>query len=254
MRSNQKQLELAPPELSLVMPCYNEALGIETLLMEWLDVLRIEVESFELIVINDGSTDGTGRILDKIRRESGELRVFHQLNVGHGRAIRRGYEVARGRFVAQVDSNGCVDTSDFFRLWALRNQYSLVLGRRTHRIDSFLRRGSAYLSRRTIRLLFDVQLSDPDTPLRIMHADLLKQLLPIIPKTQHGLNLALSVLFKRMGANNVVEIPVPFRLRSLGKYHSSVVSTLSATGNVMGELINLKWTAIRHPLSNFHNN
>src|SRR3989338_8550426 len=99
---------LPQPELSIVMPCYNESAGIEPVLMEWLLFLRgLKLSSFEIVVINDGSTDGTGRILDKLRRESRELRVFHQLNVGHGRAVRRGYETARGRYVAQVDSNGC---------------------------------------------------------------------------------------------------------------------------------------------------
>src|SRR5439155_6811729 len=99
---------ISNPELSLVIPCYNEADAIENVVRDWcvsLDELVGE-GNYEILIVNDGSTDGTGRILDRIRRERKCLRVIHQLNLGHDVAARRGYDLARGRFVAQIDGNG----------------------------------------------------------------------------------------------------------------------------------------------------
>ncbi|MBI3294586.1 MAG: glycosyltransferase family 2 protein [Deltaproteobacteria bacterium] len=231
----------APPlELSVVMPCYNEALGLEATLNAWLVALRDRVGSFEILVINDGSSDGSGRILDRIRRENRELRVFHQLNVGHGRAIRRGYELSRGKFVAQVDLNGRYEISDFFRLWELRDSFSMVLGHRTHRIDSWARRGASRINRRTIQWLFKVQITDPEVPFRIMRNDVLRGILPKIPPSQDITNLALSVLFKQLGDASVAEVPIPFRFRAFGKERQGFLSAVSTTTQVMTSLINLR--------------
>ncbi len=222
------------------MPCFNEAVGLESTLLLWIGTLKETVGAFEILVINDGSSDGSGRILDKLRRDNRNLRVFHQLNVGHGRSVRRGYELARGQYVAQVDLNGSFEVMDFLRLWEVREDYRMVLGRRTHRIDSWVKRGTAGLSRRTVQWLFDVEMYDPDVPFRIMNGEILRQLLPLVQKSQVNPNLALSVLFKRLGKNSVGEVPVPFRFRAHGKSRSGLLATLSATGTVVAELINLK--------------
>src|SRR5262249_8248265 len=93
-------------ELSVVMPCFNESPTIETTLREWESYFSELTPSFEIIVVNDGSKDGTGRILDRLRKEMKNLRVIHQLNLGHGRAARRGYEAARGKYVLELDCDG----------------------------------------------------------------------------------------------------------------------------------------------------
>ena len=228
------------PELSLVMPCYNEAVGLEATLNAWMLSIRDRIGSFEILVINDGSSDGSGRILDRIRRDNRELRVFHQLNVGHGRAVRRGYELSRGRFVAQVDLNGRYEISDFFRLWDLRDSFSLVLGHRTHRIDSWARRGASRINRRAIQWLFNVQMTDPEVPFRIMRNDVLKDLLLRVPPSQEITNLALSVLFKQLGEGAVAEVPIPFRFRPFGRDRQGLLSTVSSTTQVVTSLINLR--------------
>lgn len=248
MKSKNASPASSLPELSLVMPCFNEASGLEALLETWLVGLRERIESFEVLVINDGSSDGSGRILDRMRKENRELRVFHQLNVGHGPSIRRGYELARGQYVAQADLNGCFEVSDFLRMWDLRDKYALVLGRRTHRIDSWANRQAARLSRRTVRWLFDMELLDPDVPFRIMNGLVLRKFLRQLPKSQSSPNLALSVFFRLIGQASVFEMPVPFRFRSFGKSRSGLISNLSASGTVLAELLRLKLASVRNKL------
>src|SRR5581483_9301809 len=108
----------------------NEAAHLEETLRAWETELNEQIKDFELLVINDGSKDGSGRLLDRLRKEMKNLRVIHQLNLGYERAIRRGYEASRGQYIAQVDLNGLYEPSDFLKLWENRRDQKLVLGKR----------------------------------------------------------------------------------------------------------------------------
>lgn len=243
MSSFEKANSNQQPDLSVVFPCYNEAVGIEPLINEWLSLLRQHVPGFEMIVINDGSSDGTGRILDRLRRENRELRVFHQLNGGHGHAVRRGYEAAKGRYVLQVDANGCYEFSDFLRLWQLKEERKLILGRRTHRLDSLLRRSASTLSRKLVNALFKANLNDPGSPFRLIERNALMMALPSIPKGFQGTNLAITVLLARGATHAVTEIPVPYRHRTIGKDKSGSVEMVRSGLCVVCELLCLRMTA-----------
>src|SRR5262249_49409827 len=115
------------PELSIVIPCYNEADAIENVVRDWCTFLGelVGEVNYEILIVNDGSTDGTGRILDRIRKEQRCLRVIHQLNLGHDVAVRRGYDLARGRYVAQIDGNGRHEPTEFTAMWEKRGDYRL---------------------------------------------------------------------------------------------------------------------------------
>ena len=202
------------PELSVVMPCYNEADLIEGVVREWVDQLRQEVPgAFEIIVVNDGSMDGTGRVLDRLRRELPCLRVLHQLNVGHDIAIRRAYELARGRYVLQVDTNGCCDPADFLSLWIHRHEHPLVLGYRIHRQDGLLHRLGTELLTRIISLLFRYPIKDPNVPFRLLHKQTALNYLRAFPPAIRSVNLALTVSMKRDYPQLVAEVPIPHRMR-----------------------------------------
>ncbi|MEZ4751713.1 MAG: glycosyltransferase family 2 protein [Bdellovibrionota bacterium] len=139
--------------------------------------------NLSLVIVNDGSNDGTGRSLDGLRREHSEIRVVHQLHIGHGRAVRRGYETARGRYVLQVDSSGRYDPSDFLRMWRTRDQFHLILGQRTHRLDSWPRRTANAGLRTVLRWLFGIRLSDPNVPFRLYSRVALISYLKTLPQT-----------------------------------------------------------------------
>src|SRR5215469_13694921 len=86
-------------ELCLVMPAYNEQGCIEAVVNEWLQELAVAIPSgrYLAIVVNDGSKDGTGGILDNLAAREPKLEVIHQANGGHGAALLRGYREAVDR-------------------------------------------------------------------------------------------------------------------------------------------------------------
>lgn len=93
--------------LTIVVPCYNA----EPHMRRCLDsLLKADIASMEILIINDGSTDGTGAVADSYAHQCpGRVRVFHQENGGHGAGVMKGLEHAQGRFFKVVDSDDWID-------------------------------------------------------------------------------------------------------------------------------------------------
>lgn len=235
-------------ELSVIMPCYNESDGIEMVLREWSNALEKSVDSFEILVINDGSTDGTGRILDRLRKELKGVRVVHQLNVGHASSIRRGYELARGHHVLQVDSNGRYEVSDFGRMWEQRDRHAMVLAYRTHCLDSLFRRSLNGLIGFGSRVLFNVKLRDPNVPFRIIRREITQLYLRKIPSSSEAINLSLALLISRDFPDSICQIAVPFRARPKGTRHCSTLAFLTLWLQIAGDLFRLRITTLTFQL------
>ena len=127
--------------LSIVMPAYNEEEVIEVVVEQWTSMLTREfpTDSTRLIVVNDGSRDKTGAILDSIKSRYPKLMVVHQPNGGHGNAVVNGYRQAvaiDSEYVFQTDSDDQFVTEDFRKLWAKRNDSPFILGYREERFDA----------------------------------------------------------------------------------------------------------------------
>lgn len=196
------------PELSLVIPVYNGASGIAETLRRWDEVLG-DI-SREVIVLDDGSADGTGKILDELAASGSVrgLRVVHKPNSGHGPTIRRGYEMARGEWVFQADSDNEVAPAYFPRLWEARENVDLVLGRRMGRNENWVRRLATGLiplvtlpwSRRILR--------DINVPFRLYRREKLAEAILGISPDAFAPNALLSIRFARRGCR-IVSVGVP---------------------------------------------
>jgi glycosyltransferase involved in cell wall biosynthesis len=234
-------------ELSVVIPCFNEAERLENLLREWAQALETETPSFEIIVINDGSTDGSGRILDRLRKEMKFLRVIHQLNAGHDRAVRRGYELARGRYVLQVDANGCYEPTDFARMWPLRLSHPLVIAHRTHRLERFPWPLFALILRKLIQWFFGVTLQDPNVPFRLFLKEAALPHLARLPGHLDSVNLWLAVLMMRENPTTVTEVAVPYRRRPGAPSHLRLGSLAGTSMHLFSELVSLRLALMTRP-------
>lgn len=200
-------------ELSVVLAVHNENPHIEDLLRNWLEELRYEQISFEMIVVNDGSLDGTGRVLDRLRKDNAEVRLVHQLNLGRDRAIRRAYELAKGQYVLAITGNGRIEPSDFLLLWKERARGYLVLSKRSHRLDSYLDRKLSKFLSSLAKYFFNHDLAEPDCNLRLCLKEIIAPTLKQIPANSQCLNWSLSILTEKLFPGRVIEVTVPYRHR-----------------------------------------
>jgi len=206
-----------PATCIVVMPAFNEEACIGEVCREWLTMLE-GVPGSRLLVVNDGSTDRTAKILDALAQGSPALTVVHQGNAGHGAAILHGYHKALEmgcEWVCQVDSDGQFEARDFAELWARARHCRFVLGYRRRRRDPLHRRALSAALRVLILVLFGAHIRDPNVPFRLMEARYLDELLARVPATAFAPNVFLSILARRCG-RDFCEVQVAHASRRAG--------------------------------------
>lgn len=231
--------------LAIVMPAYNEAECIEPVVRSWHGVA--EKAGGTLIVVNDGSRDDTGKILDRIAPQLPHLKVVHQPNGGHGSAVLNGYQIALtsgADFVFQTDSDNQHLVEDFWTVWAQRESYPFILGIRATRIDTFGRKVISFINRMLNLLLFGVNLHDPNIPFRLMNSGLLRDFLAIMPPDVFAPNIFLSILAAKSGAP-LLQTPVTHLPRTTGKVSIVGSRLIKACFRTVGELVRFRWALFR---------
>ncbi len=106
-------------ELLIVLPVFNEEASVRKVVVEWIQEVENWSDHFLLLVINDGSTDGTAKALNRLKAQFGDrLEIHERENRGHGQSCLEGYRIACERgieYVFQIDSDGQCDPQYFFR-------------------------------------------------------------------------------------------------------------------------------------------
>ncbi|MBN1346476.1 MAG: glycosyltransferase family 2 protein [Phycisphaerae bacterium] len=167
------------PEISVLAPVYNEADCIERVVRYWNDVLDQWPRSSEIVLGNDGSTDGTGEILERLSGEMPRLRVnTRHKNGGYGAALASAIAGSRGNLVVTLDSDGQFDLADARGLIERLETEDLdaVTGRRASKRDSFMRVLADRTLNRIVRLMFGVTLRDTNCALKVIRGDLARAL------------------------------------------------------------------------------
>lgn len=203
------------PELSVVMPAYNEEDAVGDVVGSWakeLDALGID---YEMRVYDDGSTDATGAVLRGLAARMPRVIAVSQANRGHGPTILGGYRQSRGTWVFQTDSDGEIPAAGFADLWVRREEYDLLLGYRTGRRAPLGRRVVTRGCRLAVRALFGAAVRDVNTPYRLMRRSWLQLVLPRIPGDAFAPNVILTGLAGR-GGLRIYEHAVPYHARKTG--------------------------------------
>jgi dolichol-phosphate mannosyltransferase len=205
-----------PPQLSVIMPAYNEEGAIEAAVAEVRDWALDRIRGAELVVVDDGSRDRTGAILDALAAVDPRIRVIHRVNGGHGPALRTGLEAARGDYLFLMDSDGQIPLSAFGPLWnAVGGGHDAAFGVRAHRQDPVLRLWLTRVIRRVLPMLFGVRLADANVPFKLLRRRLWDDARSVIPEDALTPSLFLAVFAAARGYD-FVEIPVPHRERQTG--------------------------------------
>jgi glycosyltransferase involved in cell wall biosynthesis len=160
-----------PHSLSVFFPAYNDAPSLAGLIGRTFAVLNEHVEDFEVIVVNDGSRDQTGKVLTDLQGKHGErLRVItHSENRGYGGALRSGFLAASREFVFYTDGDGQYDVAELPRLLArMEADVCLVNGYKIARRDPWHRIAIGFLYNQFARTLFRIRLRDIDCDFRLI--------------------------------------------------------------------------------------
>jgi len=185
--------------LSVVMPAYNEEEAIEAACEDVRRDVLAHVPDSELVVVNDGSRDQTGPILDAIAAGDGRIRPIHQANSGHGGALMTGCDAARGEHLFLIDSDRQIDLSDFVAMWNEVQSCDAVLGLRAERHDPALRLSLTKFVRLGILLLFGVWIRDANVPCKLLKRSLWVEARQLIPDGTLAPSLFLAIYIRVFG-------------------------------------------------------
>jgi dolichol-phosphate mannosyltransferase len=212
----ESQAAPAEPQLTVVIPVYNEQDAIPSVLAEWtLELERLGVD-YRLAVYDDGSRDGTPRILAELAERDPRIGVAVQPNRGHGPTILRGYREAGSPWIFQVDSDGEMASSHFAALWRERDRYDFLVGDREDRESPLVRRLVSAGSRAAVHLMIGNGVRDVNSPYRLMRRETLVRLLDLVPEDAFAPNTLLSGLAARARLR-ILEVPVPHEGRRSGR-------------------------------------
>jgi glycosyltransferase involved in cell wall biosynthesis len=157
--------------ISTFFPAYNDENSIGKMVNDAVAVLQEHAADFEVIVVNDGSYDGTAAVLEELQaRHAPHMRIVtHPENRGYGAALRSGFQEARMEFVFYTDGDGQYDVKELPRLIELmEDSVGLVNGYKLERRDPGHRVAIGFLYNRFARWLFGVKIRDIDCDYRLI--------------------------------------------------------------------------------------
>lgn len=204
-------------DLALVMPVYNEAECIESVIRDWDSTLGTLGIKYRLLIYNDGSKDNTAEVLGCFKN-SQTVQVTNKPNSGHGPTILRGYRdgVEVADWVFQCDSDGEMLAGGFADLWKKRDDYDALFGYRDERIQSQSRAFISFVSRLVVRLFFGKGVKDVNTPYRLIRSDILKPIIKNIPEDTFAPNVIISGELNRRN-RRIYNTPVKHQHRRTGQ-------------------------------------
>ena len=209
------------PELFVIVPCFEEEQCLDSVLQEWSDELDRTGVDYKVLLLDDGSTDGTAALISRWvqNRLDGRITAIRHANRGHGQTCLAGYRQAclsGAAWVFQIDSDGQCDPAYFREVWARREGHDVVYGHRTERLDGWQRVLASRLVRAVVWMATGARCVDANVPYRLMTTNGLLPLVDSVPSSFALANIALAVQLQRAGWREA-QVPIVFRPRAGGE-------------------------------------
>lgn len=232
------------PGLYIVIPAYNEEENIEKCVDDWYPVVEDHNESgtSRLVIINDGSKDGTYEKLLELAKTRPLLIPRTKPNGGHGATVLYGYRYAikkNADWIFQTDSDGQTNPAEFEQFWLKRKDYDAILGNRVVRGDGkdrkFVENTVCFL----LRLVFGIKVHDANAPFRLMKMELVKKYIDKLPRKFNIPNIMFTTYFAYF-KEKLLFIPITFKPREKGTNSINPKKIIKIGWKALGDFIKLR--------------
>jgi len=203
----------APP-VTIFLPVYNEAGSIADVLRDFHQEV-VQPLGAELLVCEDGSTDGTPEVLRRVATEIPMRLVSGPHRKGYGGALRDGLTLVKTPYVFIADSDGQYAPSEFWKIWNTADSYDMVIGRKVERQERFYRTLLSRGFHLLIKAFTAVPLEDMDCGFRLIRKEMIPRVLPAVGSLRYSFLAEFSIVAYRQGFR-IKEVPVEHRARIVG--------------------------------------
>jgi len=201
-------------ELSLLMPCHNEADGVKNNIEKTVSTVKKFAKSFELVLIDDGSTDGTLMEIETCADRYDNIKIVGlEENRGKGHALRKGFEVAEGRYICFLDGDLDIHPrfiSTFMEYMRDENT-DVVIGSKRHPESvvnyPLKRKIFSYFYQRFVKMLFGLSVMDSQVGLKVFKKEVLDEVFHRVLEKRFAFDIEL-LINAHIHGYNIVEAPV----------------------------------------------
>lgn len=193
--------------VTVVLPAHNEEGNIKNTVDKCVSYLEKNTGDYEIVVVNDGSSDRTSEIVTEISSANPNVvLVSHETNKGYGSALRSGFDKASKEYIFFMDSDGQFDINDLDRLTPHAGADTAVIGYREDRADSYIRSLNAWLYSLYIYIIFGLRVKDMDCAFKIFPSSAYRDVKPI--KSEGALFSAEFLIKLKRKGFSFKEVPV----------------------------------------------
>jgi glycosyltransferase involved in cell wall biosynthesis len=221
--------------LTIFFPCFNEEQNVERVTCEALAAADQVSDDYEIIIVNDGSSDRTAEVADKLAEKHPQVRaIHHDVNKGYGAALQTGFKNASKELVFYTDGDGQFKIEEIKELLPHIEKYDIVSGYRISRRDPLHRKINAFMWGTLVNMLFRLNISDVDSAFKLYR----KKIFDDITLTAQGALIDTEILAKAKAKGyTITEVGVNHYPRTAG---SQTGAKLSVIIKAFKELYDLK--------------
>ncbi len=228
---------MSGPQISIILPVYNEAESLPVLWAELAPVLKDLSEPAEVVIVDDCSTDGSAEVARGLARDDERVRLVRLgANGGLTVALLAGFAAARGDRIVTMDSDLQYDPADIPRLLGLLDRYDAALGWRGRRHDTWTKRLSSRIANRVRSAVLGDAFRDSACTFRAMRRPCLGAIAPY-----HGMHRFVPILLAEAGCR-LIEVEVRHRPRQHG---ASKYGIRNRSLRVLVDLLAVRWMRSR---------
>lgn len=227
-------------DLNVILPVYNERQTIRKIIAKWSIVLNKFNLAYQFLICEDGSTDGTNKLLEKLKKNYRISLISHIDRLGYGKAIISGIRSAESKYILCVDSDGQYNPADFAKFWSNRDSADIIFGWTVRRSDPLHRLFFSSLFKFAFSLLFGLPVHDPSNPLTLFKKKTILPHLTYLTYLSEGFWWGFIGMCVKKKLS-IIELPIQHRKRQHGTTSIFHLKTILPIGfkNLIG-LIKLK--------------